>query len=254
MNVQFAIPNSERGEAIYVLEVNPRASRTVPFLSKATGVPVAEIATLCMLGLPLSELLPAGAQWRARHVAVKAPVFPFARFPGVDTVLGPEMRSTGEVMGIDRDFPLAFAKAQSAAGNALPLSGTAFVSVKDGDKPKVITLARRLSALGFKILATSGTHAVLAQAGVPSELVRKVAEGRPHVVDRIADGGVALVINTTIGRQALLDSYSIRRETLMHGVPYCVTMEAARAAVEAIEALKSRPFEVRTLQEFHGRS
>ncbi len=254
MNVQFAIParGGQSGEDIYILEVNPRASRTVPFVSKATGVPVAEIATLCMLGKPLAALLPPGAQWRSRHVSVKAPVFPFARFPGVDTVLGPEMRSTGEVMGIDRDFPLAFAKAQSAAGNALPLSGTAFFSVKDEDKPRAIALARRLAALGFQIVATAGTHAALAKAGVAAEAVLKVAEGRPHIVDRIADGKVALVINTTIGHQALLDSYSIRRETLMHGVPYCVTLEAARAAVEAIEALKAHPFEVKTLQEYHG--
>ena len=262
MNVQFAVPRNDfvsgatqgpGNETVYVLEVNPRASRTVPFVSKASGVPVAELATLCMAGRSLAEVLPAGASWRTRHVSVKEAVFPFARFPGVDTILGPEMRSTGEVMGIDRDFPLAFAKAQAAAGNALPLSGTAFLSVKDTDKPRAVALGRRLSALGFKLLATGGTQAALAQAAVPAELVRKVAEGRPHIVDRIADGEVSLVFNTTIGRQAMLDSYSIRRETLMHGIPYCVTMEAARAAVEAIEALKAKPFEVRTLQEYHGR-
>ncbi len=252
MNVQFALQRGSGDELLYVLEVNPRASRTVPFVSKATGIPVAEIATLCMVGQKLADLLPPRASWHTRHVSVKEAVFPFARFPGVDTILGPEMRSTGEVMGIDRDFPLAFAKAQAAAGNALPLSGTAFLSVKDTDKARAVALARRLVALGFKIIATAGTHAAFNKAHVPSELVRKVAEGRPHIVDKIADGGVDLVFNTTIGRQSVLDSFSIRRETLMHGIPYCVTMEAARAAVEAIEALQARPFEVRTLQEFHG--
>ena len=253
MNVQFALQQGSGDELLYVLEVNPRASRTVPFISKATGIPVAEIATLCMTGQKLADLLPPRAGWHTRHVSVKEAVFPFARFPGVDTILGPEMRSTGEVMGIDRDFPLAFAKAQSAAGNALPLSGTAFLSVKDTDKARAVALGRRLVALGFKIVATrSGNACGPRQGRVPSELVRKVAEGRPHIVDKIADGGVDLVFNTTIGRQSVLDSFSIRRETLMHGIPYCVTMEAARAAVEAIEALQARPFEVRTLQEFHG--
>jgi carbamoyl-phosphate synthase large subunit len=170
----------------------------------------------------------------------------------VDTVLGPEMRSTGEVMGIDRSFPLAFAKAQDAAGNTLPRSGTAFLSVRDEDKPHVIELGRRLRKLGFDITATSGTAAALRQSGVECTTVRKVAEGRPHIVDKISDGEIALVFNTTIGRQSLLDSYSIRRETLMQGVPYCITMQAAHAAVEAIEALTKAPVEVRTLQEFHA--
>ena len=248
MNVQFAL---QKG-LLYVLEVNPRASRTVPFVSKATGVQVAEIAALCAVGHKLRDLLPATRGWRTPHVSVKAPVFPFARFHGVDTILGPEMRSTGEVMGIDVDFPRAFAKAQRAAGNALPLSGCAFLSVRDEDKRGCVELGRRLVGLGFSLVATSGTAAALAAAGIPAAAVRKVAEGRPHVVDKIVDGEIALVFNTTIGRQSLLDSYSIRRETLMHGVPYCVTLEAARAAVDAIEALQRGPAEVRTIQEYHA--
>jgi carbamoyl-phosphate synthase large subunit len=247
MNVQFALQK----DTLYVLEVNPRASRTVPFVSKATGVQVAEIAALCMAGGKLKELLPARRGWRTAHVSVKAPVFPFARFQGVDTILGPEMRSTGEVMGIDRDFPRAFAKAQRAAGNGLPQSGCAFLSVRDQDKPAMIELARRLHAVGFTLCATAGTAAALEAAGVPATLVRKVAEGRPHVVDKIVDGGVDLVFNTTIGRQSILDSYSIRRETLMHGIPYCVTLEAARAVVDAILALRAGSVEVRPLQEYH---
>ncbi len=248
MNVQFAL----QGDDLYVLEVNPRASRTVPFVSKATGVPLARIAALCMAGEPLKGLLPAGATWRTPHVSVKEAVFPFARFPNVDTVLGPEMRSTGEVMGIDRSFPLAFAKAQDAAGNSLPREGKAFLSVRDEDKPHVIEIGRRLRKLGFDITATSGTAATLREAGVECSTVRKVAEGRPHIVDHIRDGEIALVFNTTIGRQSLLDSYSIRRETLMQGVPYFITMQAAHAAVEAIEALTKGAVQVRTLQEFHA--
>ncbi len=248
MNVQFALRQSE----LYVLEVNPRASRTVPFVSKATGVPVAELAALCLIGEPLAKVLPARHGWRTPHVSVKEAVLPFARFPGVDTILGPEMRSTGEVMGIDRDFPRAFAKAQLAAGNGLPSRGCAFLSVRDQDKPAAVELGRRLHRLGFSICATSGTAATLRSAGVPAEIVKKVAEGRPHVVDRIVDGGIDLVFNTTIGRQAILDSYEIRRETLMHGIPYCITLEAARAAVEAIEAGREGTMEVRTLQEYHA--
>ncbi len=248
MNVQFAL---QKG-TVYVLEVNPRASRTVPFVSKATGVPVAEIAALLMMGEKLAKVLPPERRgWRTGHVSVKAPVFPFARFPGVDTILGPEMRSTGEVMGIDRDFPRAFAKAQRAAGNGLPSKGTVFLSVRDEDKPRFIALGRRLHALGFSLIATAGTAAALEAAGIPAARVRKVAEGRPHVVDKIVDGEIDLVFNTTIGRQSILDSYSIRRETLMHGIPYCVTLEAALAAVDAIEALRRVPPGVRPLQEWH---
>jgi carbamoyl-phosphate synthase large subunit len=250
MNVQFALQKN----VLYVLEVNPRASRTVPFVSKATGVSVAEVAALCMVGKRLSEVLPGGVKrgWRTPYVSVKEAVFPFARFKGVDTLLGPEMKSTGESMGIDRDFGRAFAKSQIAAGNALPLKGRAFLSVRDEDKPEIVRLGARLRAMGFELSATSGTAAALAAAGVAAETLRKVAEGRPHVIDRILDGAIDLVFNTTIGKRSIVDSTSIRRETLMHGVPYFTTLAAARAAVGAIEAMRQGPLEVRSLQEYHS--
>ncbi|HSM93096.1 MAG TPA: carbamoyl-phosphate synthase large subunit [Anaeromyxobacteraceae bacterium] len=250
MNVQFAI----QGRDIYVLEVNPRASRTVPFVGKATGLPLAKAGAYCMVGKTLAE---AGvtASRATKHIAVKEAVFPFSRFPGVDTMLGPEMRSTGEVMGIDLDFYRAFHKAQSAAGNRLPEGGEgkrAFVSVKDGDKAAVVEIARRLSALGFELLATAGTHAHLTGQGVPSTLVKKVAEGRPSIVDRIKDGDVHFVVNTTAGKREIADSYSIRRETLMKQLPYFTTLTGARAAVGAMEAVREGPVTVRSLQEYHG--
>jgi carbamoyl-phosphate synthase large subunit len=250
MNVQFAI----QGKDIYILEVNPRASRTVPFVGKATGIPLAKAGAYCMVGKTLAEAGVTGSR-KPSHIAVKEAVFPFSRFPGVDTMLGPEMRSTGEVMGIDLDFYRAFHKAQSAAGNRLPDSGEgkrAFVSVKDGDKPAVVDIARRLVALGFELLATSGTHALLESHSVPSTLVQKVAEGRPSIVDRIKDGDVHLVFNTTAGKREIADSYSIRRETLMKQVPYFTTMTGARAAVGAMEAVRKGPVTVRSIQEYHG--
>ena len=252
MNVQFAI----QGEAIYVLEVNPRASRTVPFVGKATGVPFAKKAALAMAGISLQEqgLL---ATPRPRHVSVKEAVMPFARFRGVDPVLGPEMKSTGEVMGIAADFYGAFWKSQTAAGNALPLPRRgevmrAFVSVKDADKPVASDLARRLVALGFEVLATSGTAAYLAREGIPATPVRKVGEGRPNVVDRIIDGEVHFLINTTASKRTISDSYSIRRETLMHRVPYFTTLTGARAALGAMERARDAGYGVRSLQEYHS--
>jgi carbamoyl-phosphate synthase large subunit len=248
MNVQFAI----QGKDVYVLEVNPRASRTVPFVGKAVGVPLAKVGALAMVGKTLREQ---GLQvQRPRHVSVKEAVFPFARFRGVDTVLGPEMRSTGEVMGIATDFYGAFWKAQAAAGNTLPRGGRglrAFVSVKDADKPGAAEICRRLVDLGFEVLATGGTAAYLASRGLPATPVRKVKEGRPHVVDRIKDGEVHLVFNTTAGKREIADSYSIRRETLMKGVPYFTTVTGARAAVGAIEAARAGRLEARSLQEYH---
>ncbi len=249
MNVQFAI----QGKDVYVLEVNPRASRTVPFVGKATGLPLAKAGALCMVGRSLAESGALGAT-RPRHISVKEAVFPFARFPGVDTMLGPEMRSTGEVMGIDADFSMAFFKAQAAAGSALPRSGSgkrAFVSVKDADKPEVVDIARRLAGLGFEVLATGGTNRYLAGRGIPTTAVRKVQEGRPSIVDRIKDGDVHFVVNTTAGKQEIADSYSIRRETLMKGLPYCTTLTAARAAVGAMEAARGGGSTVRSLQEHH---
>ena len=244
MNVQFAI----QGKTIYVLEVNPRASRTVPFISKATGVPLAKIAALCMVGKTLRELN-APREIELKHVAVKESVFPFARFPGVDVILGPEMKSTGEVMGIAADYPTAFAKGELAAGSKLPRSGTVFISVKDDDKPAMVDLAKRLRALGFRIVATGGTHRYLTSKGIEVEHVLKVTEGRPHVVDKIVDGEIALVFNTTFGKKEIADSFSIRRESLMHSVPYYTTVQAARMAVGAIEALARGRLPVISLQD-----
>jgi carbamoyl-phosphate synthase large subunit len=249
MNVQFAI----QGGDVYVLEVNPRASRTVPFVGKATGVPLAKVAALAMVGKTLREQ-GVREMLRPRHVSVKEAVFPFARFRGVDTMLGPEMRSTGEVMGIAADFYSAFWKAQAAAGNTLPRTGEAlraFVSVKDADKPGAAEICKRLVDLGFEVIATRGTAAFLAERGLPATPVLKVQEGRPSVVDRIKDGDVHLVFNTTAGKREIADSYSIRRETLMKGVPYFTTLTGARAAVGAIEAAKAGRPEARSLQEYH---
>jgi carbamoyl-phosphate synthase large subunit len=244
MNVQFAI----QGKTIYVLEVNPRASRTVPFISKATGVALAKIAALCMVGKTLRELK-APREIELRHVAVKESVFPFARFPGVDVILGPEMKSTGEVMGIADDYASAFAKAELASGSKLPRAGTVFISVKDEDKPAVVDLAKRLRALGFHIVATGGTHRYLDGKGIPNEHVLKVTEGRPHVVDKIVDGKIDLVVNTTFGKKEIADSFSIRRESLMHQVPYYTTVQAARMAVGAIESLARGQLPVVSLQD-----
>ncbi|MBI3183815.1 MAG: carbamoyl-phosphate synthase large subunit [Myxococcales bacterium] len=245
MNAQFAI----QGKALYILEVNPRASRTVPFVSKAVGVPLAKIAALCMVGKTLSEL-GYTSDPEVQHKACKESVFPFARFPGVDVILGPEMKSTGEVMGLAMDYPAAFAKAQLAAGVRLPRAGNVFVSVKDDDKPAVVDLAKRLIALGFKVVATRGTHAYLTRKGVPTELVLKVIEGRPNIVDKIVDGEIVLVVNTTFGKKEIADSFSIRRETLMQGLPYYTTVQAGRMAVEALEALARGELPVKSLQDY----
>ncbi len=252
MNVQFAI----QADTVFILEVNPRASRTVPFVGKATGVQLAKVAALCMVGKTLREQ-GLTASPRPAHTSVKEAVFPFARFRGVDTVLGPEMRSTGEVMGVSRDFYSAFWKAQAAAGNSLPLPGPgakarAFVSVKAADKPGVVEVAKRLVALGFEVLSTRGTAAFLAERGIAATVVLKVKEGRPSIVDHIKDGDVAFVINTTAGKSEIADSYSIRRETLMKGLPYFTTLTGARAAVGAMEAAKAGRPGVCSLQEYHG--
>jgi carbamoyl-phosphate synthase large subunit len=247
MNVQFAI----QGKQVWILEVNPRASRTVPFVAKATGVPLAKLAALCMVGKTLEELGHLEEK-TFPHRAVKESVFPFMRFSGVDVILGPEMKSTGEVMGLADDWPTAFAKSQLAAGVKLPRSGRVFISVKDEDKPAVVDLGRRLVALGFSLVATSGTLRYLTQKGIPAEQVLKVTEGRPHVVDRIMDGAISLVINTTFGKKEIADSFSIRRESLMHGVPYYTTVQAARMAVGGLEALARGDLPVRPLQAYLG--
>ena len=245
MNVQYAVKDNE----IFVLEVNPRASRTVPFVAKATGVPVAKIGARIMAGALLSEFkLDDDAV--PRHVAVKEAVFPFNRFPNVDVILGPEMKSTGEVMGLDLSFERAFLKAQLGAGVKLPETGTAFLSVKNSDKQAAITLARRLTDMGFALLATRGTASRLREAGIACEQVNKVLEGRPHCVDSIKSGGVQLVINTAQGGQSLADSFDIRRSALTHGVPHYTTLAGARAAVHAIAALRAGTLDVAPLQSY----
>ena len=245
MNVQFAI----KGEDIFILEVNPRASRTVPFVAKATGAPVAKIAARVMAGEPLSKFT-LGMKLCNGHVAVKEAVFPFNRFPGVDTLLGPEMKSTGEVMGLDRDFGRAFAKSQLASGVRLPQQGTVFVSVRDSDKAAITPIAAKLTTLGFHILATAGTCKHLNDHGIDAAFVKKVAEGRPHVLDSMKNGEVHLVINTTEGAVAIKDSYSLRRTALTSELPYYTTVAGARAAVEAIEALGRGTLDVAPLQSY----
>jgi carbamoyl-phosphate synthase large subunit len=246
MNVQYAIKDGD----IYVLEVNPRASRTVPFVAKVIGVPVAKIAARIMAGETLASFSLKAAQ--LDHIGVKEAVFPFARFPGVDTVLGPEMKSTGEVMGIDRNFAIAFAKSQIGGGSRLPRAGTVFVSVRDADKPRVLEAIRLLVSLGFRIIATSGTQRYLAEQGLPASRINKVLEGRPHIVDAIANGGVQLVFNTTEGATALADSRSLRRAALLHKVPYYTTLSGAVAAAQGIKAYLGGDFEVRALQSYFG--
>src|SRR5262245_6597802 len=244
MNVQYAVKDSE----VYVLEVNPRASRTVPFVAKVIGKPVAGIAARIMNGEPLAafKLKPD----RLGHVAVKEAVFPFARFPGVDTILGPEMRSTGEVMGIDRDYALAFAKSQIGAGNVLPRGGTVLVSVRDADKAGVVDSMRELAAAGFRIVATRGTKRTLDAHGIPCEQVNKVLEGRPDLVDLMKNGEVSLVVNTTEGAKALADSKDIRRTALLHHIPYYTTLAGAQAATHAIKALAAGTLTVAPLQSY----
>lgn len=244
MNVQYAIKDG----AIYVLEVNPRASRTVPFVAKVIGQPIAKIAARVMAGESLASfgLTP----FTGDHVAVKEAVFPFARFPGVDTVLGPEMRSTGEVMGLDKSFAVAFAKSQLGGGTKVPTSGTVFISLREDDKPRILDTARMLVALGFKIIATSGTQRFLAEHGIESDKINKVLEGRPHIVDSIKNGGVQLVFNTTEGAQALADSRSLRRAALLQKVPYYTTLSGAIAAARGIKAYIGGDLEVRALQDY----
>ncbi len=244
MNVQYAIKDGD----IYVLEVNPRASRTVPFVAKTVGWPVAKTASRIMAGEALKAFNLKSQ--KLAHVAVKEAVFPFARFPGVDTILGPEMRSTGEVMGLDRDFAVAFAKSQLGGGTRVPKSGTVFISLKDGDKKRILPTAKLLTELGFKIIATSGTQRFLEENGVSAVKINKVLEGRPHIVDAIKNGDVQLVFNTTEGAQALSDSRSLRRAALLHKVPYYTTLAGAIAAAQGIRAYLEGELEVRALQSY----
>jgi carbamoyl-phosphate synthase large subunit len=245
MNVQFAVKDS----TVYILEVNPRASRTVPFVAKATGVPVAKIASRLMAGEKLKNI--PHAPRATKHVAVKESVFPFARFPGVDIILGPEMKSTGEAMGIDSDFPRAFAKAHLAAGSILPASGRVFISVKDSDKKLIEGSVALLLSMGFEVVATHGTAQYMQEKGHVVTVVNKVREGRPHIVDMMKDGHIQLVINTTEGVKSIADSFSIRRTALLGKIPYSTTLAGSRALVLAIAAIRERGgLHVRSLQDY----
>ena len=244
MNVQFAV----KDEVVYLLEVNPRGSRTVPFVAKATGIPIAKIASRIMAGEKLAQFNL--TETKMEHVAVKEAVFPFSRFPGVDVFLGPEMKSTGEVMGIDSDFGRAFAKSQLGASTILPLSGTVFISIKDADKQAFVPICAELVELGFNIVATGGTQKALAEAGVKATRVNKVMEGRPHAVDSMLSGDIDLVFNTAHGAGAIRDSLSLRQTALTNKIPYYTTVSGSRAAVAAIRALQTSTLEVKSLQDF----
>jgi carbamoyl-phosphate synthase large subunit len=244
MNVQYAVKDGE----VYVLEVNPRASRTVPFVAKATGQPIAKFAARLMAGESLKSL--AIKKNKGKHVAVKEAVFPFARFPGVDVILGPEMRSTGEVMGLDLDFGRAFAKSQLGAGSKVPVEGSVFVSVKDSDKAALVKPVKRLVELGFKVVATGGTADFLAKHGIAALRVNKVLEGRPHIVDLMKDGKIQLVFNTVDGAVALTDSFTLRRAALMNKIAYYTTVAGAKASVEGIAAMQAGDLDVAPLQSY----
>ncbi|NLC71516.1 MAG: carbamoyl-phosphate synthase large subunit [Desulfuromonadaceae bacterium] len=246
MNVQFAV----QGDTVFVLEVNPRASRTVPFVAKASGRPLAKIAARLMIGRTLREL-GIDRELIPDHMAVKEAIFPFIKFPGVDTLLGPEMKSTGEVMGIDKDFGQAFAKAQLGVGVRLPLEGTVFISVRDEDKPMVLEPARRLAEMGFGIVATRGTAVFLYENGLPASPIQRVSEGRPHCVDAIKNGEIAMVFNTTLGARSVEDSFSIRRTALIYNVAYYTTVAGMIAAVEGIAAMRKENLDVKPLQEYY---
>jgi carbamoyl-phosphate synthase large subunit len=246
INIQFAVKDGE----IYILEVNPRASRTIPFVSKAIGVPLAKLATKVMTGMSLAELK-FTKQITPGHFSVKEAVFPFLKFPGIDTLLGPEMLSTGEVMGISDDFGIAFAKSQIAAGNSLPMGGNVLFSIKDGDKAKAVELARQMNEMGFKIVATKGTCLEFIKNNIPSEFVLKMTEGRPNIVDWIINGQIDLIINTTTAAQSVRDSFSIRRSAIEKQIPYVTTIRAAAAVVKAVTALKQKQISVQPVQYYY---
>ena len=249
MNIQFAVKKDDDGKPIvYVLEVNPRASRTAPFVAKATGVPIARIAAKVMAGKTLKELgitsdpIPS-------HVSIKESVFPFRKFVGVDIVLGPEMRSTGEVMGVSKRFSIAFAKSQLGAGIVLPKEGNVFISVSERHKDRVGELSQRLHKMGFKLLATAGTARRLSEANIPVETVKKLAEGHPNLIDHLKNEQVALILNTPNGKGARTDEGRIRATAVQNGVPCITTIQAAEAAVKAMEAMREEDFTVQSLQE-----
>ncbi|MEA3226867.1 MAG: ATP-grasp domain-containing protein, partial [Planctomycetota bacterium] len=246
INIQFAVKDKQ----VYILEVNPRASRTIPFVSKSIGVPLAKLAAKIMTGVTLDEL-GFTKEVRYDHFSVKEAVFPFLKFPGIDTLLGPEMLSTGEVMGISDDFGIAFAKSQIAAGNTLPTGGNVFFSIEDRDKPRAVEVARKLHELGFKIMATKGTCIAFINNNIPSRFVLKITEGRPNIVDSIINDEADLIINTTGGKQSIKDSFSIRRSALDRQVPYVTTIRGAAAVARAIEAMKRRKIGVKPIQLYY---
>ncbi len=248
MNIQYAVKNDE----VYVLEVNPRASRTVPFVSKSIGFPLAKIAARVMAGKTLKEI-GFTEEVSLDYYCIKEAVLPFIKFPGVDSILGPEMKSTGEVMGIDRDFGVAFAKAQMSVNANLPVNGRIFISVDNKDKDAVIPIAAKLKKIGFDLVATSGTKAHLDAHGIPTETVMKIHEGRPNVLDLLSDGSIGLMINTPIGKESHIDDYEIRRAAIIHNVPYTTTIPGAIAACEGISSLLSKNITVKSLQEYHSR-
>jgi len=246
INIQFAVKNDE----VYILEVNPRASRTIPFVSKAIGVPLAKLAAKIMAGMSLDDL-GFTEEVHPKHYAVKEAVFPFLKFPGTDALLGPEMLSTGEVMGLSDDFGTAYAKSQIAAGNSLPVTGSVLFSIRDADKARSVPVARRLHEMGFKIVATKGTCIEFIKNNIPSEFALKMTEGRPNIVDAIINGQIDLIVNTTVGKQSITDSFAIRRNAVDRQIPYVTTIRGAEAVVKAIESLKARQIRVKPIQLYH---
>lgn len=246
INIQYAIKEGK----LYVLEMNPRASRTIPYVSKTIGVPLAKVAAKIMTGLKLSELR-FTEEVKINHISVKESVFPFDKFTDVKSFLGPEMRSTGEVMGISQDFGISFAKSQMSVGVGLPLSGTALISVNDNDKSRAFQIAKQLSEVGFKVMATSGTAAFLQERGLNVKRVIKVGEGRPNIVDLIKNGEIDLIINTPLGKVSRFDENSIGRNAILKRIPFITTLSGAAASVKGIQALKREPVKVRALQEYH---
>jgi carbamoyl-phosphate synthase large subunit len=249
LNIQFAI----KEDTVYVLEVNPRASRTVPFVSKATSVPWAKIAAKVMTGVKLSEIGEA-VEKNIDYFAVKESVLPFRKFPGADTILGPEMKSTGEVMGLDKYFGLAFAKSQEAAGNILPRSGAVFISVKNSMRRNIIFMVKTIAALGFKIYASEGTWRVLSSNGINVKMVPKIGEGKPDIIDLIKGGNINLVINVPAGSKSKIDSKPIRSAAVSQGITYITTLEGAQAAISGMDSLENTGFQVKSIQEYNDKN
>ena len=246
MNIQYAV----KDDKVYVLEVNPRASRTIPFVSKAIGVPLAKLATKVLLGRKLKDL-GFTKEVIPKHISIKESVFPFNRFPGVDVILGPEMKSTGEVMGIDKDFGRAYIKSQLAAGQKIPKKGNVFISVRDKDKRQIIFIAKKIAELGFNVYASLGTANVIRKSGIKVKVLPKIAEGRPNILDLMKDGKIQLLINTPSGRIPRQDEVKIRSHVILYNIPYTTSISAAQATVNGIEVLLKNDLEVKPLQAYH---